>query len=153
MIPIRKRWPVTAYCSPVRLRQPPCQSRSGSGSWMAARSAALPRSTWAGLAQLSKTALLMVWDNASWHISKEVRHWIKAHNREVRQTGQGVRIVACYLPIKSPWLNPIEPHWVHGKRHIVEPARLLTAQELAGRVCRDFGCQHEAHLALTDHQD
>ena len=105
------------------------------------------------LAKIGKKALLMVWDNASWHISQEVRNWIKAHNRTVRQTGQGVRIVACYLPTKSPWLNPIEPHWVHGKRRIVEPTRLLTAQELADRVCGHFGCQHEAHLALPDHQD
>lgn len=104
------------------------------------------------LAKVGKQALLMVWDNASWHLSKEVRIWIKAHNRQVRQTGQGVRIVACYLPSKSPWLNPIEPHWVHGKRRIVEPARLLTAQEVADRVCGHFGCEHEAHLTLTDHQ-
>jgi hypothetical protein len=102
------------------------------------------------LAKLGKKALLMPWDNASWHVSKEVRDWLRAHNREVRQTGQGVRIVACSLPIKSPWLNRIEPHWMHGKRKIVEPARLLSAQELAGRVCAHFGCDHESHLAVTE---
>jgi hypothetical protein len=104
------------------------------------------------LAQIGKTALLMVWDNASWHISKAVRTWIKTHNQQVRQSSQGVRILVCHLPTKSPWLNPIEPHWMHGKRHVVEPARLLTAHELADRVCSHFGCQHEAHLALTDSQ-
>jgi transposase len=104
------------------------------------------------LEQAGKKALLMVWDNASWHISKEVRNWIKGHNRQVREQGKGVRITACYLPSKSPWLNPIEPHWVHGKRNVVEPARLLTAQELADRVCGHFGCQHESHLILTDQQ-
>jgi len=31
------------------------------------------------LARQGKTALLLVWDNASWHVSKEVRGWIKAH--------------------------------------------------------------------------
>jgi DDE superfamily endonuclease len=62
----------------------------------------------AKLAEIGKKALLMVWDRASWHISKNVRTWLMAHNREVRQTGQGVRIVVCYLPAKSPWLNPIE---------------------------------------------
>ena len=102
------------------------------------------------LATLGKQALLMVWDNASWHRSKEVRRWLRAHNRTVRQQGQGVRIVACYLPSKSPWLNRIEPHWMHGKRRIVEPARLLTAQELADRVCAHFGCTHEPHLGVTD---
>lgn len=51
--------------------------------------------------------------------------WIKAHNRQVKQQG-GVRILACRLPSKSPWLNPIEPKWAHGKKAISEPDRLLT---------------------------
>lgn len=102
------------------------------------------------LAQAGKKALLMVWDNASWHKSQKVRDWIRAHNREVKQQSQGVRIIPCYLPTKSPWLNRIEPHWVHGKRDIVEPTRLLTAQELAERVCAYFSCPHEPHLAVTE---
>ena len=93
---------------------------------------------------------LLIWDNASWHVSKRVRAWMHAHNRQVKQSGQGVRILPCYLPVKSPWLNPIEPKWVHGKRAIVEPARLLSAQELADRVCAHFGCSHDPHLAIPD---
>jgi DNA-binding CsgD family transcriptional regulator len=97
------------------------------------------------LAQEGKKALLMVWDNASWHVSKHVRDWIKAHNRKVKREG-GVRILPCRLPSKSPWLNPIEPRWVHGKRAIVEPDRLLTAQEVEARVCEHYGCDQEEHL-------
>ncbi len=100
------------------------------------------------LAAAGRRALLLVWDNASWHMSKEVRVWIRAHNRQVRQTGTGVRIVPCLLPVKSPWLNPIEPKWVHGKRKVVEPERLLPARELAERVCAVFDCPYEPHLAL-----
>jgi transposase len=92
----------------------------------------------------------LIWDNASWHVSKRVRSWIRTHNRQVKQSGQGVRILPCFLPVKSPWLNPIEPKWVHGKRAIVEPARLLSAQELADRVCAHFGCSHDPHLAILD---
>jgi hypothetical protein len=40
---------------------------------------------------------------------------------------------------------------VHGKRKVVEPARLLTAQELEERVCAAFDCPHEAHLAIPKH--
>ena len=87
------------------------------------------------LAAQGKRALLLVWDNASWHKSRIVRTWIRQHNQQVKTSGEGVRIVACLLPSKSPWLNPIEPKWVHGKRAVVEPARVLTAQELADRVC------------------
>lgn len=104
----------------------------------------------ARLAACGKTALLLVWDNASWHVSKAVRGWIRTHNRTAKQDGNGVRIVTCFLPIKSPWLNPVEPKWMHGKRRIVEPARLLTADEIAARVCDCFGCVHEPHLSLVE---
>ena len=78
------------------------------------------------LAKEGKRAVLLVWDNASWHISKRVRSWIKGHNRRVKADG-GVRIVSCPLPVKAPWLNRIEPKWVHGKRAIIEPDRQATA--------------------------
>ncbi len=93
---------------------------------------------------------VLVWDNASWHVSRAVRSWIRAHNRQVKQDAHGVRIVVCYLPVKSPWLNPIEPRWVHSKRAIVEPTRLLSAHEVAERVCAYQRCPHEPHLSLPD---
>jgi hypothetical protein len=92
------------------------------------------------LAAEGKKALLLVWDNVSWHISQRVRAWIRAHNRRVKQEG-GVRIVACRLPSKSPWLNPIEPKWYHGKKAIHEADRLLTAPEVKARVCAYYGCE------------
>jgi hypothetical protein len=85
--------------------------------------------------------LALVWDNASWHISREVRGWARAHNREVKRTGQGGRLLICRLPSRSPWLNPIEPEWVHGKRAVVEPARKLTGIELKQRLCDHYRCQ------------
>ncbi len=91
----------------------------------------------------------MVRDNASWHKSEFVEQRIAAHNRRVKERGSGVRIVVpCFLPKKSPWLNAIEPKWVHGKRKVVEPDTLITAAELADRVCEVFGCAHEPHLSI-----
>jgi hypothetical protein len=52
------------------------------------------------------------------------------------------------LPKKSPWLNPIEPMWIHGKRKVVEPDGLLGVYELAERVCGVFGCPHYKHLSI-----
>jgi hypothetical protein len=75
-----------------------------------------------------------------------VRAWIWAHNREVKATCQ--RNVSCYLPIKSPWLNPIEPKWVHGKRRVVEPDRLLPAAELIERVYAALGAVHDEPPAI-----
>jgi transposase len=97
------------------------------------------------LEEEGKRVLALVWDNASWHKSQQVRRWITAHNREVKRAG-GVRILALRLPIKSPWLNPIEPHWVHAKRAVVEAERTLTAPELITRVCEYFRCDRYEHL-------
>ncbi len=102
------------------------------------------------LAAMGKEALLLVWDNASWHLSQEVRGWVKEHNRLVKAEGKGVRVLVCQLPTKSPWLNPIEPRWVHAKRRVVEAERLLSGRELAQRVCDNFGCAYEEHLTLTE---
>jgi len=101
------------------------------------------------VAARGKTVLLLVGDNASWHSSRMVRHWITAHNQQVKQTGHGVRILSCWLPSKSPWLNAIEPKWVHGKRRVLEAGRLLTAAELADRACAALGCAHEPHLSIA----
>ncbi len=100
------------------------------------------------LAAAGKEALLLIWDNASWHKSREVRNWIAAHNCQVKDEGHGVRIVPCLLPTKSPWLNAIEPKWTHSKRKVTEPERLLGAYELAERVCGVFDCIHEPHLSI-----
>ena len=104
----------------------------------------------AQLAAQGLTAVLLIWDNASWHISHEVRTWLWQHNRKVKQTGQGVRILACRLPSKSPWLNPIEPKWVHGKRAIVEPDRLLSAQEIMDRVYTYYGCAEDVKQVISE---
>jgi len=100
------------------------------------------------LEEAGKKVLLLIWDNASWHVSKEVRRWLGKHNRRVKESGRGVRVLSCLLPKQSPWLNAIEPKWVHGKRKVVEPDALLGAYELADRVCRAFDCPHYEHLSI-----
>ncbi len=103
------------------------------------------------LEEAGKQVLVLIWDNASWHISREVRRWIGRHNRALKKgEKEGVRIVTCFLPKRSPWLNPIEPKWIHGKRKVVEPDGLLDAHELAERVCAVFGCPHYVHLSLAE---
>jgi len=92
------------------------------------------------VSQRGKRVLPLIWDNASWHISKQVRQWIKQHNAQVKRSGKGVRLIVCQLPVKSPWLNAIEPKWIHAKRAIVEPQRILSVQEIKTRVCGYFEC-------------
>jgi len=93
------------------------------------------------LARDHQKALVLIWDQASWHLSTIVRTWLKAHHQRATHEGGG-RLLVCQLPSKSPWLNPIEPRWVHGKRAIREPTRLLTAQEFIERLCTYDGCEN-----------
>ncbi len=99
------------------------------------------------LAAEGKKVLALVWDNAAWHVSRRVRAWIARHNRRASRAKAGCRIRVCGLPVKAPWLNPIEPKWVHGKRAVVEPGRKLTAEELRQRACDYYGCRPEPLLA------
>jgi hypothetical protein len=107
---------------------------------------------WKKLAALGKKVLVLIWDNASSHISREVRRWIGRNNQALKkgEIVEGVRIVSCLLPKKSPWLNAMEPKWIHGKRKVVEPHGLLGAYELAERVFSAFGCPHYEHLSIAE---
>lgn len=83
--------------------------------------------------------LALGWDNAPWHVSRAVRAWIRDHNRRTKRGG-GCRLRICRLPSKSPWLNPIEPRWAHGKRAVAEPDRKLASDELKQRLCDHYRC-------------
>jgi hypothetical protein len=102
------------------------------------------------LAERGARVWVLIWDNASWHISREVQAWLGEHNRAVGRSGQGVRILPCPLPTKSPGLNPIEVYWYHGKRQTVAPEGVPTSLEMEGRICDYYGCTKEPHLALPD---
>jgi transposase len=90
--------------------------------------------------QEGKRVLVIIWDNAGWHLSKRLRQWIRQHNRVAKATGT-VRLLTHLLPLKSPWLNPIEPRWVHAKRAIWEPNGALSVDETKRRLCAHFGTQ------------
>jgi transposase len=81
--------------------------------------------------------VVMIWDHATWHKSKRLRQWIRAYNLAAKKSGQP-RLLTFLLPRKSPWLNPIEPRWVHAKRKTCEPDGELTAQELKRRLAAHF---------------
>jgi hypothetical protein len=55
-----------------------------------------------------------------------------------------------FLPKQSPWLNPIEPKWVHGKRNVIELVGSLTSKQLAERICAYYLCSYESHLVIPE---
>src|SRR5829696_3589061 len=48
-----------------------------------------------------KKVWVLIWENASWHICREVREWIVSHNRKAENRGQGVRIISCLCPKRA----------------------------------------------------
>ena len=63
-----------------------------------------------------KRVFVLVWDNASWHVSKRVRRWIGAHNRRVKREGG--------------WQDP--GLWPAGQGAVAEPDRAEVAARQAG---------------------
>lgn len=84
--------------------------------------------------------VVMIWDHASWHKSKRLRQWIRSYKLAAKKFGQP-RLLTFLLPRKSPWLNPIEPRWVHAKRKTCEADGELTTQELKRRLAAHFGTE------------
>lgn len=101
------------------------------------------------LSEEKKKRLIIIWDDASWHASKAVLHWLGEHNRHVRQQG-GLEVIHFELPAASPWLNDIEHYYRHAKKVIIEPDRKLTAQETVERVCQHFQCSLLPYLTGVD---
>lgn len=81
-----------------------------------------------------KRVLVVIWDNASWHKGKALRHWYDRYNQQAKRAGK-IRLLLVHLPSRSPWLNPIEPVFGQAKRRIVgrrmvpQPARLKRKTE------------------------
>lgn len=93
--------------------------------------------------QQQRRVLVLIWDNAPWHTSKRIREWIRAYNQAAKVAGE-VRLLVFWLPRKSPWLNPIEPHWGHAKKHVHEPTGDLPTPELKRRVAAYFGSRNSS---------
>ncbi len=148
--------PTALACEGLRVQERPPQGVSHAPVWLRCvaerprRALTVVFLTWvcAQVTAWGKTALRVGGEKASWHRSQAVRQWLRAHHQHVKREGQGLRIVRCPLPSTSPWLNPLEAHWVPGKRAVVAPTRLLTAAELVERVTAHCGCPYEDPLSI-----
>ena len=86
----------------------------------------------------SKRVLVILWDRATWHRSKQLKRWLRDHNSLAKQADDGVRLLTYLLPIKSPWLNPMEPMWLHAKRKVAQFEGSLSVAVLKVRLCAYF---------------
>ena len=94
--------------------------------------------------QENKRVLVIIWDNASWHKSKAIQRWIRDYN-QLAKTHLQPRLIVHRLPTQSPWLNPIEPRWLHARRAVCEPDDDLTSDELRRRICKHFDTTSFSH--------
>jgi hypothetical protein len=60
------------------------------------------------------------------------------------------QILLSFLSSTCPRLTPLELEWGHGKHALVDPRWVLSAEEMAARVCASFARTPERHLAVPD---
>jgi hypothetical protein len=84
-----------------------------------------------------KRLLLICWDRASWHKSKKLYRWLRSHNQRAKHSGD-VRLLTYLLPSQSPWLNSMEPHWLHVQRKVAATDGKLPLAMLKRRLCAHF---------------
>lgn len=81
--------------------------------------------------------VVLFWDHASWHTSRQTRAWIKAYNRRAKQE-RLTRLLVCYLPVRSPWLMPLEAIFGSVKHQVLGPRWFETLEALQGAVEQAF---------------
>jgi hypothetical protein len=94
------------------------------------------------------TALLLIWDHASWPRSQAVRRGSRRHHQQGKRGAIGVRRVIGHVPSRRPWLPPSAPTWVPGQRAVSEADRRRRADAFEARVNAYDGGQREAHLVM-----
>jgi transposase len=84
-----------------------------------------------------KDWLFVVWDNASWHISRQVQDWIMDFNETAKSKGLP-RLDTLQLPSKAPWLNPIEPVWRGMREQAINAVDWVCKQKLTETIMSYF---------------
>lgn len=84
-----------------------------------------------------KRFIVLFWDHAPWHTSKQTCNWIRAYNRRAKQHGL-TRLIVSYLPVRSPWLMPLEAIFGYLKHQVLGDRRFDTITALRAAVERYF---------------
>lgn len=86
--------------------------------------------TWLNLVKKryqAKGLVLIVWDNASWHKSKEVKRWLDENPNVVELMN---------FPPYSPDINPQEHVWKRMRKDLSEIIHQYEFKEVTDRACR-----------------
>jgi transposase len=61
--------------------------------------------------------LVLFWDNAPWHLAQRLHRLVARYNRHAKRHGR-LRVLLFALPIKAPWLMPLEAVFGQTKRAV-----------------------------------
>lgn len=61
--------------------------------------------------------LVVFWDHGPWHVAARIAERIAVHNQAAKRTG-GLHVCLFFLPIRSPWLMPLEGVFGQTKRAV-----------------------------------
>lgn len=61
--------------------------------------------------------LVLFWDNAPWHLARRLCRVLARYNRHAKRHGR-LRLLLFALPIKAPWLMPLEAVFGQTKRAV-----------------------------------
>jgi len=61
--------------------------------------------------------LVIFWDNAPWHLAQRLQQLLARYNRHAKRQGR-LRVLLFALPIKAPWLMPLEAVFGQTKRAV-----------------------------------
>jgi transposase len=86
---------------------------------------------------IGKRFIVLLWDRAPWHTSQETRGWVRQYNRRAKREGL-TRLILCYLPVRSPWLMPLEAIFGWVKHQVLGPRLFETLEALHGAVEQAF---------------
>jgi hypothetical protein len=103
--------------------------------------------------RLGHTRLVMIWDAASWHKSRLVRHAIRTHNRQVHRDQVGVIIVPILLPVHAFWLNPVEAIIGFVKRTALPCRQFDTLEEQLAAIDRLLIHRNLRHASVPKVED
>jgi hypothetical protein len=79
-----------------------------------------------------REALVLIWDNAAWHVSHQVRDWIRDHNRQVKHDGDGVRFIAYHLLQRGTDYQDLGPWYFEQRDRDALERRLVSRLEALG---------------------